>query len=76
MSRSEELRRLAAEACDVTVEAIGDDRPLSQYGLDSVRAIELIVAIEEKFDISISEEAARSIRTFADVVRLVDARLA
>lgn len=44
-------------------------------GADSLDAIEMVAALEEKFGISIPEDDARQIATVADVVGLVERRL-
>jgi acyl carrier protein len=47
------------------------DTPLADYGLDSVRSIELIVEMEALFDVEISDEQAASMRTLRDIAALV-----
>ena len=47
------------------------DAPLVDYGLDSVRSIELIVEMESLFDVQISDEEAASMRTLRDVAAKV-----
>lgn len=44
-------------------------------GADSLDAIELVAALEEKFSISIPEDDAKQIATVADVVSLVEQKL-
>lgn len=38
------------------VDSIQNDQALFDYGLDSLKAIEMIVLIEEKFDVSVDDE--------------------
>jgi acyl carrier protein len=47
------------------------DVPLADYGLDSVRSVELVVELETRFDVQISDEQAASMRTLSDVVEQV-----
>src|SRR4051812_37009003 len=66
-----ELKKLIIKSCDLTdlsPEQIGDDQPLFQagLGLDSLDALELAVAIERAYQVTIPDEAvARS--AFASV---------
>ncbi|MDR1082750.1 MAG: acyl carrier protein [Coriobacteriales bacterium] len=47
--------------------AINDD-----LGADSLDAVELIMSLEEEFDLTIEAAAAESLKTVGDVVTLVD----
>ncbi|GGO10136.1 hypothetical protein GCM10010116_20420 [Microbispora rosea subsp. aerata] len=58
------------------VPALDPDAPLVDYGLDSVRAIELVVEMESLFDVHISDEQAASMLTLRDVVATVNELLA
>ena len=59
---------LGIEADVVTMEAsLADD-----LGADSLDAIELIMAIEEKFDLEISDSDAAKIKLVSDMVRLLE----
>jgi len=61
---------------DITVEEIGDDTPLFRegLGLDSLDALELVVAIEKNFNVIIEDEnvgkkAFESISTLAQFIQ-------
>ena len=44
--------------------------------VDSLAAIELAMVLEDEFDIALPEEVLRCVRTYGDVVSLVQERLA
>ncbi len=48
------------------------DRPLSEVGVDSLDALNILFAIEETFGISVPDDQARKIRTLNDMVRTVE----
>lgn len=54
---------------------LNPDVPLVDYGLDSLRSIDLIVEMENRFDVRISDEQAASMLTLRDVVDQVAASL-
>ena len=47
------------------------DTPLAEAGIDSLDSLTILFAIEEQFHISIPDDAARSIKTFGDMVEVV-----
>jgi acyl carrier protein len=69
-----ELKRLLAETCAIDRAAVRDDARLIEYGLDSVRALDYIISLEEAFGISIPDEAAAKLRTIAEVAAYIDER--
>ena len=70
------LKRLIAEICDIDAGKIRDSGKLLGYGLDSVRVIDLLIAIEEAYGVEISETdpALGKVHTVADLRLLVDER--
>ncbi len=61
---------LGVEADLVTMEAsLADD-----LGADSLDAIELIMAVEEKFDVEISDPEAAKIKLVSDMVNFLEAQ--
>ncbi|MBU1020901.1 MAG: acyl carrier protein [Firmicutes bacterium] len=59
---------LGVDAEQVTLEAsISDD-----LGADSLDAVELIMAIEDSFDIKVSDEVAQSFKTVKQIVEFVE----
>jgi len=51
------------------------DTPLAEAGIDSLDSLTILFAIEERFHISISDEQTRSIKTFGDMVNVVESLL-
>jgi acyl carrier protein len=66
-----QIIRLIAEACDVNPENVERDRLLVEYGLDSVRAIDLVVALEDAFGLTIADDLTRRMRSVDDVIQCV-----
>ena len=61
--------RLGVAASDITPEK----NLVNDLGADSLDSVELIMSIEQKFDISIPEEAAENIKTVGDIINYVQA---
>jgi len=51
---------------------IQEDSWLVEYGFDSVNSLELIMALEEQFDIEIEDEHVVEIQTVKDIVVMIE----
>ena len=74
MTTAAEVKRLLGETCAIDPAAIRDDARLIEYGLDSVRATDLVIALEERFSISIPDTDAARLKTVADLQAYVARR--
>ena len=61
------VEQLGVDESAVTPEASFVD----DFNADSLDLVELVMAFEQEFDVSISEEEAERVRTVADAVRLL-----
>ena len=69
---SNRLRTIVAEQLGVDrVEVSPDSNILDDLGADSLDVVELLMTLEDEFDIEVPDEAAESIRTIGDVERYV-----
>ena len=66
---------MLAKVCAIDPDKVRLDAPLIAYGLDSARAIDLIIAIEDEFGIGISDDAAARMKTTGDIVAHVRTQL-
>lgn len=69
-----EIRRLVHEDLHARMD-FGDDEELAAR-LDSLALLSLVVAVEDRFRIILTEEDAATARSLADLSRLVAARAA
>ncbi len=72
----ERVRRLVSDQLGVDpTEMQPDATILEDLGADSLDVVELVMAMEETFDIEISDEEAEAMRTVADVEQYITARV-
>lgn len=45
---------------------------VKDLGADSLDVVQMLMAMEDEFGITVSEEAAAEIRTVADIVKIID----
>jgi acyl carrier protein len=70
------LRELLVDQLDVAAEEIGlDARLIEDLGADSLDVVELVMAIEEAFEVTIDDGESEQVATFGDAVELVRSKL-
>ena len=57
---------------DIPDDKLTPETVLAEAGVDSLDALTILFAIEEQFHISIPDDKARAIKTFGDMVTVVD----
>lgn len=71
----EKLKKLIAKELNVDENKITLDTNLvDDLGADSLDAIQLVMAAEEEFDISIADEDAQKFLKVSDIVELIESK--
>jgi len=74
MTRDEiqqKLIEIVRQEKDIADEKLTPETVLADAGVDSLDALTILFAIEEQFHISIPDDKARGIKTFGDMVTVV-----
>ena len=67
------IKEVVAEQLDCNLDEIKEDSKfIEDLGADSLDVIELVMALEEEFDIEIPDEDAESILTVADALKYIE----
>ena len=66
------VRQEVAQICATAVEEVKDEDSLVEYGFDSIKSLELIVALEAHFSIRIDDADIDGLQTVSDVVRAIE----
>ncbi len=73
MAILDEVKEVVAEQLGVNIDEIKEDSKfVDDLGADSLDVVELVMALEEKFDIEIPDENAEGIATVADAVKFIE----
>ncbi|MBO4498074.1 MAG: acyl carrier protein [Lachnospiraceae bacterium] len=66
------IRKIVAQITNIDPDAINEDTVLYEdLGVDSLDLFQIVMAIEEQFEIEVSEEDAQSIVTVGDAVKMI-----
>jgi len=68
----QKLIEIVRQEKDIPDEKLTPDTLLLDAGVDSLDALTILFAIEENFHISIPDDKARAIKTFGDMVTVVE----
>jgi len=65
----EQIKQIIAEKLEISIEQITDDAKfIDDLGADSLDVVELIMTLEDEFDIEISDEEAEKIVTVRNAI--------
>ena len=64
----EHICSMVSEILGKPSQRIGRNTPLEKAGLDSVQRLEMVMTLEELFDVEISDEEGEAFLTIADVI--------
>lgn len=71
----EKVRMLLCEQLSLEKGSVSMDTRLEDLGADSLDIVELVMAMEEEFDIQVEDEQVEKIQTVGDIVSAVSAMI-
>jgi len=66
------VKEIIVDELGVDADKISIDSTLEDLGADSLDAVELIMALEEEYDLEISEEDARNMQSLKNMVEYIE----
>ncbi|HEY0370906.1 MAG TPA: phosphopantetheine-binding protein [Thermoanaerobaculia bacterium] len=70
----EQLIRIVQQEKTVAEELLKPETSLADAGIDSLDSLTILFAIEEHFTISIPDDEARAVKTFNDLIDIIEKR--
>lgn len=69
----DKVREMLANQLNIEVDKIDENsRVIEDLGADSLDMIEMLMALEEEFGITVPDEKADSLKTVGDIVKYID----
>jgi acyl carrier protein len=73
MATADKVRDLISKQLNRPVEEITEDKEVvKDLGADSLDVVEMLMSLEEEFNITVPEEDAVNIKTVGDIVKVID----
>ncbi len=70
------VRSLIVEQLDVDEEKVTTETTFEDIDADSLDVVELVMALEEEFDLEIADEEVENIKTVGDIVSYIEGKTA
>lgn len=67
------IKELATEQFGIEPQALRENVPVEELGIDSLSFLEFIFLLEERFGIRVAQENSADVKTLRDLATLVDA---
>lgn len=73
MATVDKVKELIAQQLNKSVDEIKEEKEIvKDLGADSLDVVEMLMSLEEEFNITVPEEDAVNIKTVGDIVKLID----
>lgn len=73
MATVDKVKELISQQLNKPVEEITEDKEVvKDLGADSLDVVEMLMSLEEEFNITVPEEDAVNIKTVGDIIKLIE----
>ena len=72
---AQQLIAIVRQEKDIPEDLLKPETSLAGAGIDSLDSLTILFAIEEQFSISIPDDRARAMKTFGDMIDIVEERV-
>ncbi len=71
---AEKIKEILSEQLDIEVDEIALDSDIAEdLGADSLDVVDLIMTLEDEFEVEISDDVIESVKTVGDLVNFIEA---
>jgi acyl carrier protein len=75
VSAESKVKQIIVDQLEVGIEKLNMDTTFEDIDADSLDIVELVMALEEEFDLEISDQEIENIKTVGDVVRYIESKV-
>lgn len=71
----EKVKKLLAEQLNISSDKIDmNSKVIEDLGADSLDVVEMLMVLEDEFNVTVSDEESLQLKTVGDIVNLIDAK--
>ncbi len=75
MELVDKIKELIANQLNKSIDEITEEKEVvKDLGADSLDVVEMLMSLEEEFDITVPEEDAVNIKTVGDIINLIESK--
>ena len=72
----DKVKKLLAEQLNIDESKITENsKVIDELGADSLDVVEMLMTLEDEFDVTVSDEESVNLKTVGDIVKLIDSKL-
>lgn len=72
----DKVRKMLAEQLNISIDKITpESRVIEDLGADSLDVVEMLMLLEDEFDVTVSDEESLKLRTVADIVKVIEGKI-
>ncbi|MGM0688393.1 MAG: acyl carrier protein [Bacillota bacterium] len=75
MSVETRVKDIIADQLEVAVDKLSAETTFEDIDADSLDIVELVMALEEEFDLEISDQEIENIKTVGDVIKYIESNV-
>ncbi len=75
MSVEKKVKGIISDQLEVAVDKLSMETTFEDIDADSLDIVELVIALEEEFDLEISDQEIENIKTVGDIVKYIESKV-
>lgn len=75
MSIQDRVKKIVSEQLEVEIGSLTAETTFEEIDADSLDIVELVMALEEEFDLEISDQEIENIKSVGDVIKYIESKL-
>ena len=71
----DKVRKMLAEQLNISIDKIKPEtKVIEDLGADSLDVVEMLMLLEDEFDVTVSDEESVNLKTVADIVKVIETK--